>query len=163
MSDLIADLYRQNEWANLRLLEVCRALPEDLLDATAVGAYDTIRDTLVHYIGGEQRYVRWLRGNLGMEPMRDGDAFPGFDYLEASVRASAVALTALARTAPGTKVDRDPGEQIDAEVILVQALNHGAEHRSQVCTILTALGVTPPELDGWTWGVADGRIERSDA
>ena len=165
MSDLIADLYRQNEWANLRLIEVCRALPEDLLDATAVGSYGTIRDTLVHYVGGEQRYVRWLGGDLGgdlgIEPMRTGDAFPGFDYLIASVRASASALTALARSRPGSRVDR-PGEKVDAEVILVQAINHGAEHRSQICTILTALGVTPPELDGWTWGEADGRIEYSE-
>ena len=162
MSDLIADLYRQNEWASLRLIEVCRTLPDDLLDATAVGSYGTIRDTLVHYVGGEQRYVRWLGGDLGIEPMRTGDAFPGVDYLVGSVRASAKALAALARSRPGSRVDRDPGEKIDAEVILVQAINHGAEHRSQICTILTALGVTPPELDGWTWGEADGRISRSE-
>lgn len=161
MSDLIADLYRQNEWASLRLIEVCRALPEDLLDATAVGSYGTIRDTLVHYVGGEQRYVQWLGGDLGVIPMQTGDAFPGFDYLAASVRASAAALTALARSRPGSKVDRDPGEVIDAEVVLVQSINHSTEHRSQVCTILTALGVTPPELDGWTWGDADGRIRYS--
>ncbi len=142
---------------------MCRALPEDLLDATAVGSYGTIHDTLVHYIGGEQRYVHWLGGDLGMEPMPPGDAFPGFDYLTASVRASAIALTALANDRPGSRVDRDPGEVIDTEVILVQALNHSTEHRSQICTILTALGATPPELDGWTWGEADGRIERTES
>ena len=27
----------------------------------------------------------------------------------------------------------------------------GTEHRSQVATILTQLGVEPPEMDGWTY------------
>ncbi len=162
MSDLIADFYRQNEWANLRLIEVCRALPDDQLDATAVGSYGTIRDTLTHYVGAEQRYVWRLGGDLGIEPMQAGDGFPGFDYLVASVRASARALPELARVRTGSTVAGEPGEVIGAEVVLVQAINHSTEHRSQICTILTALGVTPPELDGWTWGEADGRTERSE-
>jgi uncharacterized damage-inducible protein DinB len=36
-------------------------------------------------------------------------------------------------------------------LFLLQAVNHGTEHRSQVATILTQLGVEPPEMDGWTY------------
>ena len=32
---------------------------------------------------------------------------------------------------------------------LAEALQHGDDHRSQVCTLLTALGITPPEIDVW--------------
>jgi uncharacterized damage-inducible protein DinB len=39
-------------------------------------------------------------------------------------------------------------------IVLVQAINHGAEHRRQVCSILRALGVAPPRLDGWGFGEA---------
>jgi len=35
---------------------------------------------------------------------------------------------------------------------------HGTEHRSQVSTILTSIGVTPPWLDGWAYGQARGRL-----
>jgi uncharacterized damage-inducible protein DinB len=36
-------------------------------------------------------------------------------------------------------------------LILIQAINHGTEHRSQVATILTQLGIQPPGMDGWTY------------
>ena len=43
-------------------------------------------------------------------------------------------------------------------VILTQVLDHGTDHRSQISTILTSIGVTPPRLDGWAYGRAAGRI-----
>jgi uncharacterized damage-inducible protein DinB len=38
--------------------------------------------------------------------------------------------------------------------------NHGTEHRSQVATILTTLGIEPPELSGWEWGLASDRMRK---
>jgi uncharacterized damage-inducible protein DinB len=37
---------------------------------------------------------------------------------------------------------------------VVQVINHAAEHREQICSVLSALGVTPPDLDGWAYGEA---------
>jgi uncharacterized damage-inducible protein DinB len=34
---------------------------------------------------------------------------------------------------------------------LLQAVNHSTEHRSQIATILTQLGIEPPSMDGWTF------------
>jgi uncharacterized damage-inducible protein DinB len=42
MPELTTDFYRQNEWANLTLIEVCRALDDEQLNATAVGTYGSI-------------------------------------------------------------------------------------------------------------------------
>lgn len=41
---------------------------------------------------------------------------------------------------------------------LAQALHHGTDHRSQVCTALTALGIEPPSIDVWDFGGLDGRV-----
>lgn len=157
---LVDDFYRQNEWANLRIIETCRGLTDEQLDTKAVGAYGTIRDTLTHLVGGEISYITRMDGRYD-GPVFDRHAgFPGFEVLEGAVRANATGLIELAQralVAPFTYVDQD-GETTDAEVVLVQAINHGAEHRDQICTILTALGVTPPELDGWNWGDATGRV-----
>ena len=38
-----------------------------------------------------------------------------------------------------------------ASLILLQAVNHATEHRSQIATILTQLGIEPPAMDGWTF------------
>ncbi len=36
-------------------------------------------------------------------------------------------------------------------LILTQAINHATEHRAQIMTILTQLGIEPPDLSGWAF------------
>jgi len=40
---------------------------------------------------------------------------------------------------------------------LAQVIHHGSDHRSQICTGLTSLGIEPPEIDLWAYGEATGR------
>ena len=35
-------------------------------------------------------------------------------------------------------------------------LPHGTDHSSQICTALTSLGVKPPNIDAWDYGLDDG-------
>jgi uncharacterized damage-inducible protein DinB len=42
-------------------------------------------------------------------------------------------------------------------VRLAQAIHHGTDHRSQICTALTTLGIEPPEIDVWAFADQDGR------
>lgn len=88
------------------------------------------------------------------------DAPLDIDELAEVARHAADGLIDRARTAlEGSWAFESPdGEEIDAEVVLAQALNHSTEHRAHICTILTTLGVEPPALDGWTWGEQKGRI-----
>ena len=44
-------------------------------------------------------------------------------------------------------------------VRLAQALHHGSDHRSQICTLFTALGVEPPDIDVWDMASEQGRLE----
>jgi len=62
MASTLSEPFRHNLWANLRLLDVCAGLSEAQLDLTALGTYGRVRDTLVHLIAGEGRYVGLLRG-----------------------------------------------------------------------------------------------------
>ena len=39
-----------------------------------------------------------------------------------------------------------------------QALHHGTDHRSQICTALTTLGMEPPLIDVWDFGAEVGRV-----
>jgi hypothetical protein len=41
---------------------------------------------------------------------------------------------------------------------LAQALHHGTDHRSQVCTALTNLGTEPPAIEAWDFAARDGRM-----
>ncbi|MEO8425297.1 MAG: hypothetical protein ABI595_15475 [Actinomycetota bacterium] len=55
---------------------------------------------------------------------------------------------------------RDDGSETHAPIgiRLAQALHHGTDHRSQICTALTTLGVEPPFIDVWDFGLLDGRV-----
>jgi uncharacterized damage-inducible protein DinB len=41
---------------------------------------------------------------------------------------------------------------------LAQAVHHGTDHRSQICTALTTLGIEPPGIDVWAYGEELGRV-----
>jgi uncharacterized damage-inducible protein DinB len=54
---------------------------------------------------------------------------------------------------------RDDGSESHAPlgIRLAQVIHHGTDHRSQICTALTSLGMDPPEIDLWGFGQQDGR------
>lgn len=151
--------FRQNEWANLALLELCRDLTDEQLDATTPGTYGSIRDTWLHIVGAEGSYA----AQLGHEPEQRLDrdaAWPGFDELERMIRAAADALAVSAAEPTDRHLTVGSAERYDVEagVVMVQVFNHGTEHRSQICTTLTTLGFEPPEFSGWEWGLATDRM-----
>jgi uncharacterized damage-inducible protein DinB len=160
----LLDPFRHNAWANQELVRFCRALPEAHLGATAPGAFGTVIDTLAHVLGSEARYLFLLtdrRPDWGRTP----DERP--DLADLAERAAELAglweaLLAAPLDPDRWVVNRRPSGQAyrcAVGAILTQALNHGNEHRDQICTILTTLGHQPPELDGWSYGLASGRIE----
>jgi uncharacterized damage-inducible protein DinB len=55
---------------------------------------------------------------------------------------------------------RDDGSTLLAPkgIRLAQVLHHGTDHRSQICTVLTQLGIEPPLFDVWDYGEAHGRL-----
>ena len=162
MSDLTADFYRQNEWASLQLIGVCRGLSDEQLGATAVGTYGSIRATLRHLVSSEANYAF----RLGEGPIRrlpPDEPWPGFDVLAEMVSVNAAVFGAAARGDANRIIRLDPDTDpydSEAAVVLVQAFNHATEHRSQICTILTTLGIEPPDMSGWEWGLADGRMRK---
>lgn len=173
MRDLVEDLYRQNEWANLVIVEVCRGLSDQQLEATAAGAFGSIRSTLTHLVAAEAQNVRRLGATPRRELVGRGQGWPSFDTLEEVVRSSAEGLIERARAVANSTVvvDEAPGVryEIEANVLLLQVLNHSTDHRSQICTILTELDALPQTgddgqtiVDGWAWSDALGLARRVD-
>lgn len=158
MSDVTTDFIRQNEWANLAVIDACRTLTDEQLDATVDGTFGSIRSTLGHIISAETYYGHLL----GMEVSRwddDNDPWPDWDGLADLVRGAADALVAAAADAADRRVRSSSGKwDIDAPVVVVQAVHHGADHRSQINTVLTSLGLEPVDISSWGWGDGTGRM-----
>ena len=69
-NDTLTTLFSHNLWANLKLLETCAELTSEQLDATIVGTYGSIQDTLEHIVKAEQSY--FARVSTGQPRRRSG-------------------------------------------------------------------------------------------
>ncbi len=159
-ADTLTTLFSHHLWANLRLLDQCTLLNDEQLDASVVGTYGSIRSTLEHMVLAEQSY--FSRISTGQRLRRAEDAPPlTLAEMAESLRTTGSGLIAwAAKVQAGDAVEIDwdgTSRAVPKAVLLTQAINHATEHRSQIMTILTQLGIEPPELDGWTYFDEQGR------
>ncbi len=160
MGPLLIEAFRYNRWANLHLLDVCAGLNEEQLQLTTPGTYGTIAETWQHLLGAEQRYLRRM---VGHEPqLHERDPFPGVSTLRAIAEGSGDQLIeAAGRIAGDDVIDAEYGDEhfrLNLGVVLLQAMHHGNDHRTQICTILGANGVSYGDMDVWAYGAATGAM-----
>src|SRR5205085_2207807 len=83
---------------------------------------------------------------------------PAFADIQQSVEASGEGLLALAREDASNplngQLQTTDGYWVEPWVVMLQVINHATEHREQLCNMISALGITPPDLDGWAYGEA---------
>ena len=158
-TSLLDDAMAHHIWATETLIDACRALPPEALAAPAAGAYGSILDTLRHLVASDCFYLTFFRE----DPPRVGeDADLGLDELREVISANGRDWMALLSRGPdgeaGT-VEQGDGWSFHAPtgLRLAQVVHHGTDHRSQVCTALSSLGVDPPVIDLWAYGEATGR------
>ncbi len=166
MEPLLVEAFRYNKWANLHLLDVCSGFSEERLQMTAPGTYGTLAATVLHLLAAEQRYIKRLGGG---EPQLNGrdDKFPGMKALrEHAVRSG----DKLIEIAPGITPDQaheskysDRSFMLHSWVVLIQALHHGNDHRTHICTILGHHGLTYGDMDVWAYGEATGGMTPIEA
>jgi uncharacterized damage-inducible protein DinB len=155
----LAEIFRYNRWATITLLEACRDLPDDLLDFRGDGASGSVRELLVHLVGGQQSQVLRTKGRQHEGELTRQTAWPGWDTLLDLARSSSDELVAIAealeadeQTLPFMgKVYRFP-----RSFFLAHAAEHGTEHRTEIKVSLLQRGLETPDLDGWSYAAAMG-------
>jgi uncharacterized damage-inducible protein DinB len=157
---ILIEAFRYNRWANLHLLDVCAGLPDEQLQLTSPGTYGTIAATLMHLLSAEQRYVR--RFGAGEPRLNERDVFPGLAVLRKHAATSGDQLIEIAtRIKPDEAIEeqRDGGGfRLELGVVLLQAMHHGNDHRTHVCTILGQHGIEYGNMDVWAYGQATGAL-----
>jgi len=160
-SPILADAFAHHVWATTRILDACAALDDAQLATTVPGTYGSIIDTLRHIVGGDVFYLDVLRGG---EPEPFDEASSDIPTLRAVMEAHAAVWQRLIAgdLDPTTDVVEyeESGYETHAPlgIRLAQALYHGTDHRSQVCTALTAIGIEPPAIEPWDLAREDGRM-----
>lgn len=151
--NILGKLFEHNNWANLQIIQACSALSDEQLDAEPQSATKgSIRRTLMHLVSSQRGYLALLTLPLEARPTTP----LAFAELQESASMSGDGLLALARDESGklpkTRLQTRDGYYAEPWVVIVQAINHATEHREQIKSMLSALGVTPPDLDGWSYG-----------
>ena len=157
--NFLAKLFEHNIWANQKIIQACYALRDEQLDAEPQSVTKgTIRRTLVHLVSSQYSYLRTL--TLPLEERLDSPVV-AFTELEESAKMSGESLLAVARGERkpiNSKLQTRDGYYVEPWVFIVQIINHATEHREQINSMMSALGITPPDLDGWSYGEATNAL-----
>ncbi len=163
-TSLLRDAFSHHVWATQRILDACAQLSTEQLEASADGVYGSIIDTLRHLVGADAWY---LVAVAGREPPPDADLdIAALQEMSLAHGAEWMALLDGELDPDAVVVRyRDDGSESRAPlgVRLAQALHHGTDHRSQICTILTTLGIEPPAIDVWDFAEYEGRLHETPA
>jgi uncharacterized damage-inducible protein DinB len=157
---MLEDAFGHHVWATLLVIDACLELPSEQLGTAVQGTYGSILDTVRHTVGADASYLFVMTG--GSTPLIDEDHME-LPELRSQMEGHAAAWSSvLARNLDPDAFlvrHRDDGSETHApgSIRLAQALHHGTDHRSQICTALTTLGVEPPLIDVWDYA---GHVDR---
>ena len=159
---LVRDAFAHHTWATKRLAQACLKLTPEQLTAEVTGTYGSILETMRHIVADDWFYLGVLTGRrpaFESDPhtMDTAGLSVAVDILEADW--AAFVAGDLDPDAMVHELDEGDGFQRDATVglHLAQALHHGNEHRTQICTAFTILGLEPPKLSVFGFGLETGR------
>ena len=147
-------IFKHHLWANLVIFDLCCELTNDQLDASITGVYGTIRETLNHIMRAERSYFSRISTgspsdqpentlDLPIKELRIEVAKTGKGLIEWAPKVKEEDLVEL-------DWDGSPRE-VPKTIILNQAINHATEHRSQIMSILTQIGIEPPDVSSWSY------------
>ena len=152
--NFLEKLFEHNNWANDKIIRACYALSDEQLDAEPHSVTKgNIRETLTHLVTSQRGYLALLTLPVEERP----DTPLEFTELEKSAHTSGDGLLALATGDQKTYESRlrtRNGHYAEPWVVMLQVINHATEHREQIKSMLSTLGVIPPDIDGWDYGFA---------
>jgi uncharacterized damage-inducible protein DinB len=160
MNRPLAEMFRYNRWASLTLIEACRSLQDEQLDSRGQGTSGTVRELLMHMVGGQQTFVLRTQGVQRASELNRKSAWPGFEALLEAARRSGDELIGIAE-----RLEEDSDVHLPymgrvlhypTSFFLVHAAEHGVEHRTEIKVALAQVGVDTPDLDGWPYAGAMG-------
>lgn len=152
--NILETIFSHHLWANLVIFDLCCELTDEQLDAKIPGVYGTIRETLNHIMRAENSYYSRIKTggpsnqpdntlDLPIREMRNKITKTGKGLIEWAPQVKDSDLVEL-------NWDGYPKE-VPKSIILNQAINHATEHRSQIMSILTQIGIEAPDVSSWSF------------
>jgi uncharacterized damage-inducible protein DinB len=156
----LVEMLRYNAWASRTLLDACRDLTDAQLQAPLAVSLGSVRDLLLHIVGGQQAYINLVQGLSDASELDRNRPWPGMAQLIVTAGETSEVLISLAE-------ELDPMSEVDLahhgkvhrypkRFLLASAVEHGVRHRTEVSVNLASIGLPMPDLDGWAYGRSAG-------
>ncbi len=156
---MLNDLMDQNCWANERLIDFCRTLTPEQLSSDAGGTFGRLDHTLRHVVLADGGYLFRLGVSITDEnPWEREQSLEDLSVLVQKCREGWASYFAGEGVSEMVREFGGSRWATSTEVVIAQALHHGAHHRAEACVNLTLMGLEPPDLSSWGWGEATGRM-----
>jgi uncharacterized damage-inducible protein DinB len=161
-TSLLEAAFAHHIWATSRVIDACLDLSVDDVETSVPGTRGPILETLRHIVLSDAFDLFVLTGDRAFDI--DDEHMTLAEARVVMERNGAGWAEYISRSLDPDEmvheVDKTDGYQRWAPVgfRLAGILNHGNDHRSQVCTTLTSLGVEPPKIDVFDFGLETGRI-----
>ena len=159
---LLDAAFAHNVWATLRVIDACIDLSTEELQTNVLGTRGPIIETLRHIVVNDANDQFILTGDPSFDVEVEGMSPPELRVAMERIGAgwSRFISRPIDPDAMIREVDETDGYERTAPAgfRLAGTLNHGTDHRSQICTALTTLGVEPPRIDVMDFGLDAGRV-----
>jgi len=158
---LLKDAMAHHIWATERLIDACEGLTREQLVTSVPGTYGPIIATFAHMVSSDGWYLNFFRDWTNLIGEDEGVTLA---ELRSAIAANGAAWMEVLddELDPDTDmVEHGDGWNFHAPlgIRINQVIHHGTDHRSQICTALTSLGIEPPEIDLWAYAEATGRAK----
>jgi uncharacterized damage-inducible protein DinB len=155
--DTLDEMFRHHGWATVTLIDRCESLSMEQLHTPVPGAYGPVLPTLVHLVVADQRYLKHVTGIWPEQSLEPGME-PPLAELRSRIEEQTRRWLALVDRRDELNVtltlpaeDGWPVVPHAEHLLFLQAIHHGNDHRTQICSMLGALGLDVPDLGGWDY------------
>jgi len=172
--DDIQLLFEYDRWANNRVLEAASALSVEQFTRDLGGSFRSVRDTLVHILGGEWGWLAYWRQpshtarlltdlRTRLDNLFHPDAFPNVAAVrlkwaeiekEQTEFVNRLTEAALAKMLPVREKELSLGH------LMQHLANHSTYHRGQIALMMRQLDAEPLATDFHVF-LTEGRVDRS--
>lgn len=160
-TSILEAAFAHNTWATLRVINACTNLSQEQLATNVPGTRGPILDTLRHIVEGDAVDLEIILTGIPAADLEQM-GLPELRVVASDVGAAWARFLADPIDPDQMVREVDPGDGYERDAPmgfrLAGTLNHGSDHRSQICTALTTLGVTPPRIDVMDYGLAVNRV-----
>ncbi len=152
--NILARLVEHNNWANSQIFDACETLKVEQLDFQPQSSVrGTIRETLQHLVLSQEDYTSML---ISFNHPPEREPLLTLPELREVADKSGQQLLSLVQDSSNkllqAQIHISDCYTVEPWVIIVQVINHATEHREQIKSIMSVLGVEPPRIDGWKYG-----------